>query len=277
MITLEQEFECRASSEQNAHMMAALDIIAAQHAARPIRFDAHFEESEAFRPTSADTGHAVIDRSIDTICTNHGIASVQLHQFAEEGLVVDFGSGMSNFLSHFRASETVAVEIHEPYADFQAGQGHKVLREPEDALTAIKPNTVRLLNASWSSPLWARSTSEAQDFADQCVQALEPSGIAMVGTVAWPGIHVDWERSVFAAQEEIGRPGPWYDGDNAFVSHILNAFLARLRILQTTATLFPGQVDLAGYRYEGELESFNRRPMRRAMVPNYVLIRKLPV
>lgn len=216
------------------------------------------------------SGQVIVDRPFSTVTSAFQISKSSLRRFAAGGLVVDYGSGQSDFLDTFGQSETLALDVRQTHLQRQKEHGHRIVRSSVLADEIVPPAGARLLNASWSEPFWSLSPESAKETARRFVRALEPSGIATIGPIANPDVHRDWEVSLQEAQTGAEPMGPWRDGDRAGHSMIFAAFIEELLKLSQQPTFTEGEARILWVRHP----ETNRRPID-VSAPNYAIIRKV--
>lgn len=278
MSELSKTFNKRLLSEQNTVMLGNLACIVAAHDERPIGPDDWHEEEtklNVFDSASGSGKRVIIDRGIEIIASQYDISTNSLVEFAGGGAVLDVGSGQSSFLDMFKGtSETVAVDTSPENIEFQKSKGHRALKMSAAAMDGVESESVRLLNASWSLPFWSVNTSDARKAQREYTRVLESGGIALIGPVTRRDLHADWEYTLEVSRYNDKKTGPWLDGDNAFMSHTLSAFIDEVLRLSAQGNLFHGHLDVVGSRSVGNTDDDYRGRVYPVHVPNYLMIRK---
>ncbi|HMT18643.1 MAG TPA: hypothetical protein PKD15_01265 [Candidatus Saccharibacteria bacterium] len=284
MKALEEVFAERFASPQNQIFIENVGLIVDAHKKRPIdvtKYD-HRETSHNLALSSQTTyGGVLIDRSVDEICDRHKLNPRQLVQFAKGETVADMGAGTSDFLNAFiGSSETLAVDACARLLWEQRASGHRTIHARIPRLHKIESESVKLLNASWSMPFWAETLEDARETAREYMRILTIGGVALIGPLTRSDVHEDWEQTIDSLKYgKHKKVGPWFDGERAFFSHTLAAFLDELSSLSTQASLSSGYADIAFHRSAYTLSqgySYDYRShVTPTQLPNHLMVRKV--
>lgn len=222
----------------------------------------------AAKSGEANNQSVFIKRSGVTIADIYGLSIEALADYCRGGRVVDHGCGRSDFLSHFKKSETIAVDQVASSLFYQRLRRHLVVRSIND-MNRIETGSVRLLNASWSLPFWARSIQHARDFADESVRILEPGGIALIGPIVSRDLLPKWEKYLSQRDTTPEPSPPWTDALTPAHSVVLAAFANRL-----TNRDILNQVAVRTLRIETNKSVAPVVPPK-IQIPNYIALHKI--
>jgi hypothetical protein len=277
MQSLESVFEQRASSDYNRQLIENLEELSEAHDRRPIGSNPYAAmTARIWETSSASEGEAsiVVNRDSETLASHHELTVEQLTDFADGGRVVDVGAGKSDFLDAFSepARETVAVDRHRPFVDYQCRRGHRAMVACADRLIQLESDSVRLLHASFSAPFWSPTAAAARGVAKEYLRVLEPGGVALVGPVSAMHEHEHYEFFLQSRRYQGQEALPWPDAydDAAYLSHVKNAFVAAVLSRRATMQLVGTRMlfdDVSTIRLRDRLPAA-------VHVPNFLMIRR---
>ena len=133
------------------------------------------------------------DRDIDEIASEYGLTLSQFFGIIKDKAVLDAGAGNSSLkwdaASLHLDSEIISLDMDK--LELQMKPGANVAGKLEQL--PFRDESFDVVLATYSLPLWAKSTHQAKAFLDESLRVLKPDGKLMVAplisTMARPAIH----------------------------------------------------------------------------------------
>lgn len=264
------DLESNVSANFQLHLENLRYVIAAHQALRTdsIGREANLTRAARFSGIRLIPG-ITINRPAEQIVQPFGLSVAALQEFTEDKTVIDHGSGKSDFLSQFPGSTTIAIDTNPLNRRFQQRRGHQTAADTAE----LADESVKLLNASWSLPFWARSEAHARSSANEFVRILSVGGVALINPIVSRTLLGGWEKTVNAQRygvkewEELTLP--WQSGSTAAHSYALTAFLDE--ILKLTVDAADAKLHIATFRTKPKNDGYGRKSSE---IPDCIMLRK---